>query len=665
MHDPKESFPQLRIIGLTGPIGSGCSTLSHFFDKHGGHRENSKILEFLGNSEVLDDSNQPKLGLAWDVINQGVYNHFKKKEEQSDDEKSSDRTKLKDALEQREAYRALEFLQPYFGVKGHLFRTLSMSDLIVFHAILTLEKKDYRLDKIAGNYRKLAGIIRTNVEKREKILDKIGISKFSTLYDDLQRDMCPDEYDRFVMKFGILHGLASRIKQDFREKHTKGYIKILQDLGNNLRKTGNPFDSSSRVEIKNSALLARDITQICRLFYKTKIAAFFIIDCIRNPYEAIYLRNEFANFTLISLYAGVGKRKERFLSPNNSWVERLGEDVAPELFKAADTRDSGDEIKRPEGSLYMQKVPECVKISDIAINNESTKDDLYKKIIRYLCLILSPGCTKPGTDEVFMNMAYTMAMKSNCVCRQVGAIVVGKQGFVIGAGWNDVGSHNKISCGHRVIEDLHQCEEQFTPLIKALGFDNANKCRKYLLGRMKTQVGDSTISTEQFSFCFKDIMTMITSVPKMQRALESFISEIPKEKQIIPESHMKPFTEYMAKELVNRGNLHQLEFCLALHAEENAILQSSRIGGVGLEGATLYSTAQPCTLCAKKTHQVGIKKVVYTEPYPKAHSDLYMPGVTISQFEGVKPRSYIRLFMPHHDQKEWQILQAKKLVPKA
>ena len=368
---------------------------------------------------------------------------------------------------------------------------------------------------------------------------------------------------------------------------------------------------------------------------------------------------------MVSLYATHKSRKKRFLKTDNNWIATLGHDTALKVFNAADIRDSGAEIQHSGDSLFMQNVPKCVDISDIAINNESeNKEDLYEKFIRYLCLILSPGCTKPTTDEVFMNMAYTMAMKSNCVCRQVGAVVVGEPGFVIGAGWNDVGSH-KISCGLRVVEDLRHCHKEFTPLMKALGFDDANQCCKYLSECLQKPLGNSVTSTEQFSFCFKDIMAQKNAIPKIQRALESIIKDAPSEQKPLSEQEITNLVTPLTKELVARGNLHQLEFCLALHAEENAILQSSRIGGVGLEDSTLYSTAQPCTLCAKKAHQVGIKKVVFTEPYPKAHSDLYMPDVEISQFEGVKPRSYIRLFMPHHDQKEWQILQALNMVPTA
>ena len=58
-----------------------------------------------------------------------------------------------------------------------------------------------------------------------------------------------------------------------------------------------------------------------------------------------------------------------------------------------------------------------------------------------------------------MNMAYTMAMKSNCMSRQVGAVIEGKYGYLVGAGWNDVGV-GQISCGKRNIKDLYLEEFQ-------------------------------------------------------------------------------------------------------------------------------------------------------------------------------------------------------------
>jgi dCMP deaminase len=59
------------------------------------------------------------------------------------------------------------------------------------------------------------------------------------------------------------------------------------------------------------------------------------------------------------------------------------------------------------------------------------------------------------------------------------------------------------------------------------------------------------------------------------------------------------------------------EICRALHAEQNAIIQAAYYG-VQIEGASIYSTTQPCVLCAKMIINAGLKKIYYFEEYPDA-----------------------------------------------
>lgn len=61
------------------------------------------------------------------------------------------------------------------------------------------------------------------------------------------------------------------------------------------------------------------------------------------------------------------------------------------------------------------------------------------------------------------------------------------------------------------------------------------------------------------------------------------------------------------------------EMCFAIHAEQNAIIQASRLG-VSIAGATLYCTHQPCVICAKMIVNAGINRVVYEEGYPDEFS---------------------------------------------
>lgn len=53
---------------------------------------------------------------------------------------------------------------------------------------------------------------------------------------------------------------------------------------------------------------------------------------------------------------------------------------------------------------------------------------------------------------------------------------------------------------------------------------------------------------------------------------------------------------------------------LAVHAEANAIAYAAR-HGIGVEGATLYSTHLPCLSCAQLIINAGISRVLYSTDY--------------------------------------------------
>jgi dCMP deaminase len=61
------------------------------------------------------------------------------------------------------------------------------------------------------------------------------------------------------------------------------------------------------------------------------------------------------------------------------------------------------------------------------------------------------------------------------------------------------------------------------------------------------------------------------------------------------------------------GERHEL--CRGLHGEQNAFLQAA-LHGTSLKGATLYSTTQPCIICAKMIINAGIKDIIIKGGYP-------------------------------------------------
>jgi len=60
------------------------------------------------------------------------------------------------------------------------------------------------------------------------------------------------------------------------------------------------------------------------------------------------------------------------------------------------------------------------------------------------------------------------------------------------------------------------------------------------------------------------------------------------------------------------GTRHEL--CRGVHAEQNAVAQAAYFG-VSVNGATIYTTTFPCSMCAKILINSGIIEIVYDSGY--------------------------------------------------
>ena len=61
------------------------------------------------------------------------------------------------------------------------------------------------------------------------------------------------------------------------------------------------------------------------------------------------------------------------------------------------------------------------------------------------------------------------------------------------------------------------------------------------------------------------------------------------------------------------------EMCYAIHAEQNAVIQAAKMG-ISVEGATIYVTHQPCSVCTRILINSGISRIVYDNAYPDEFS---------------------------------------------
>ncbi len=328
----------------------------------------------------------------------------------------------------------------------------------------------------------------------------------------------------------------------------------LQEYGNKIRK-----------EKGNSHLVEKAVEKI-----DSESCNKWVIDSIKNPHEIEYLKNKFPEFYLISVFANFETRWSRVEIPAIY-------DGNKKLFREDDKRDK-DEIEE-----YGQKVEDCCSKADIIISNDKqfsvgNRDykKLEKKVNKFLRIIEGNETYFPTTEEAFMVMAYANSLRSSCLKRKVGAIIIDDDGNLYSSGYNEV----PIS--------LSPCKSEHAGCFR-------DKKR------------------EKFNRSIKDIEN---DEHKQEQILEKFKS------------------------------CKILDYCRALHAEETAILNLAKSGNSTMNrGATLYTTTYPCNLCANKIVQVGIKNVVYLEPYPmlEAKSILKENNVKDEAFEGVTFNGYFRL----------------------
>ena len=324
----------------------------------------------------------------------------------------------------------------------------------------------------------------------------------------------------------------------------------LQDFGNELRKDNGADYLSQRVWEKIEPFKSENN---------------YVIDSIRNPEEVWFLKQKDVNFFVFGIFANTTVRWNRIKKAYNGNQAQ---------FSSDEKRDKGEKVS------YGQRVTDAFLTSDAIILNEDSivnKNEAYNtllaKVNKYIELFKGTAETKAPTEmESIMAMAYSNSLRSSCLKRKVGAVIVDSKGNVFSSGYNEVPYLEK-------------------PCLSMYGG------------------------------CYRSV--------NKKEIEELFSGE----------------QDSLKKSVMDKVKL--LEKCRALHAEENAILNVARFGSASaLNNATLYTTTYPCNLCANKIAQVGIKEVVYYEPYPvvEAKETLEKANVVQKMFEGITFNAYFRVF---------------------
>jgi len=82
-----------------------------------------------------------------------------------------------------------------------------------------------------------------------------------------------------------------------------------------------------------------------------------------------------------------------------------------------------------------------------------------------------------------------------------------------------------------------------------------------------------------------------------------------------------------------------------------------KYGGAAIEGGNLFTTASPCELCAKKAYQLGLREIIFIDPYPGIANDHILEvgenPPELLQFYGAVGKGYHQLYdsvLPYKDE---------------
>ncbi|MBI2336778.1 MAG: AAA family ATPase [Deltaproteobacteria bacterium] len=202
----------------------------------------------------------------------------------------------------------------------------------------------------------------------------------------------------------IYFSLSDVLRDELTNRKEAVLRENLIKIGNELRKLGGPGVLAE----KTMAKLDSDKN--------------YVIDSIRNPEEVRVLRRE-PTFKLFHITALPAARFERIKTR-----AREGDPTTLEAFKSLEQREAAN------ADPNAQQLDLVAKMRDVEIENNGTLEELREKV-RPLVLTLLKAQPRPTWDEYFMEIARTVAMRSNCLKRKVAAVLV-KDKRIISTGYN-------------------------------------------------------------------------------------------------------------------------------------------------------------------------------------------------------------------------------------
>tara|TARA_R110002124_G_scaffold51895_5_gene149779 strand:- start:417 stop:2006 length:1590 start_codon:yes stop_codon:yes gene_type:complete len=355
----------------------------------------------------------------------------------------------------------------------------------------------------------------------------------------------------------------------------------------------------------------------------------YIINSLKHPDEVKLLRKIYGSkFIMISAFSEYQSRVKNLVKQ----IQKSYQTTDKKAFHAEALKLILLDQKKP-GSKIGQNLSSTFHLADYFVSTEGKYEPKLKK---FLQLLFGYPYITPTRDEMHMFEAQAVAFRSSDLSRQIGAVIVDRNDFVVARGCNDVPSPK----GGVFWE----------------GDDENGDNRDFQKGRDFNAVKKLDVIKEFLDFLDANVGFSSSYEGKIDSLVDELV-----------------FGKFEGKfKDLRVSNL--IEFGRVVHAEMHAIVEAAR-RGVSIDGGTVFTTTFPCHMCGRHIIAANISRVVYIEPYPKSMTrelydheviiddesgelDVSDQAVKFEPFTGVAPRFFENVFSaPKRKNKEGYVLE--------
>lgn len=602
------------IIGLTGRVGSGCSEIAKWLSSKD---FNADILNSVKNGSI--EAEEIKFKICTDYLSYpGNWKPFH-------------------IIHYKDVLLLHLFHQGIIESENNFEISIQKIIEIIFQNGQNGEFKNFanRFDLVDDSSLKdeINSFLKDENDWFQKMRN-LGCNELNICLKDKKYD--PDFFDFY---FNYFEAFSKKFYEILNNYNITKRTRLVHDLANNLRDYGTVLNLDNEVikeekTLENIYTVAETINKLIKIWKANKEDTKIVIDALKNSLELMYFKEKYSAFYMIATNKSEEERRkyvekqirEIYLNLSKLEIEKHSKEI---LLLDEGEYDGGDvnkgEFSAPDTENCIQKSDYHIYFSNAEKGNKEDKSSasnynylsLDRQLVKLISLIHQPGIITPTAIERCMQVAYNAKFNSGCISRQVGAVVTDNNFSVKSIGWNDVAQY-QMPCNLRNVNDLLSESPSilFSDYEKSGGeFEDENENNRTFKELLKEDYKDidskvNELEGKNCSFCFKTV----------QNTYE-------KEKNQV---HTR-----------------------SLHAEENAMMQITKNGGVGLKNGNLFTTASPCELCSKKAFQLGIKNVYYIDPYPGIATRHTLKNGTNSDanpkllmFQGGVGRAFHKLYEP-------------------